>query len=92
MDYRSILLQMGYQWPCPKVHRLPEGRLMLQSRMLYVVREEKVLCTTSVSISSRSDPVLLVLLQYSLQCTGMCKYISSEEKEIFPFQDLDVSV
>lgn len=64
---------------------------MLQSRMLYVVREEKVLCATSVSISSRSNPVL-VLLQYSLQCSGMCKYISSEEKEIFPFQDLDVSV
>lgn len=60
--------------------------------MLYVIRERKVLCATSVSVSAKSNPVLLVLLQYILQCSVMYKYITSEEEEIFPFQDLYVSV
>lgn len=60
--------------------------------MLYVIRERKVLCASSVSVSSGSNPVLFVLLQYILLCSVMYKYISLEEKEIFPFQDLEISV
>lgn len=57
----------------------------------FVIRERKVPCA-SVSVSSRSNPVPLVLLQYILLCSVMYKYISLEEKEIFPFQDLEISV